>query len=217
MATDLELLERWRGGEQSAGNELFERHFSSICRFFENKVQNDVEELVQATFLACVQNRDSFRQQSSFRTYLFTIARYQLYRYLSRYKGKQALLDFHVTSLADLGSTPRSQLARGQEHEMLLQALCSLPVEQQLLIELFYWEGMDNDALAQIFEVSPTTVRTRLFRARNALRERMAELAESPSPIHLSVDNLDAWARSLRKHRPDTADTANAADAADAK
>ena len=209
MATDLELFERWRGGEQGAGNQLFERHFSSICRFFENKVQSDVEELVQATFLACVQNRDAFRQQSSFRTYLFTIARYQLYRYLSRYKGKQAQLDFHVTSLADLGSTPHSKLVRGQAHETLLHALCLLPVEQQMLIELFYWEGMDNDALAEIFEVSPTTVRTRLFRARNALRERMAELAESPSPIHMSIENLDAWARSLRKHHPDPPDEAD--------
>jgi RNA polymerase sigma-70 factor (ECF subfamily) len=201
MATDLELLERWRGGEQGAGNELFERHFSSICRFFENKIQGDVEELVQATFLACAQNRDQFREQSSFRTYLFSIARYQLYGYFrSRQRGQA--LDFGVTSLVDLGTSPGSKIARNQEHELLLNALCSLPLDQQLLLELFYWEGMESAALAQVFEVAEATVRTRLHRARQVLRERMAELAENPGAAHASVADLDAWARGLRDKLP---------------
>ncbi len=198
MATDFELLERWRGGDRDAGNELFERHFASICRFFHSKIDDDAEELVQATFLACVHNRDQFRQQSTFRTYLFRIARYQLYHY---FRGKQRrgnAVDFGVTSLADLGTSPRSRLARSEEHERLLDALCMLPLEQQVLLELYYWEGLDNAQLAEVFEVALATIRTRLFRARKALRDQLAKLAREPNPNHATVENLDAWAHRLR-------------------
>ena len=203
MATDPELLERWRAGDRDAGNQLFERHFSSICRFFENKVQGDVEELVQATFLACVNNRDKFEQKSSFRTYLFSIARYQLYGYYRKKKRDGDALDFGVTSLVDLGTGARTGIARGQDQELLLNALCMLPLDQQLLLELFYWENMEAADLAGVFDVSPTTVRTRLFRARHALRERMAELMNrSVDSLEISVENLDEWARRMREKRP---------------
>ncbi|WP_428261802.1 RNA polymerase sigma factor [Haliangium sp.] len=199
MTTDLELLERWRTGDLGAGNELFERYFSSICRFFENKLQGDVEELVQATFMACVDNRDQFRAQSSFRTYLFSIARYQLYGHYRRNRRDGERLDFGVTSLVDLGVSPRSAIAADQQHRHLLAALCALPVEQQLLLELHYWEGMDMEELAAIFDINRTTVRTRLFRARQALRDSMAALAEGGEIAEMSVEDLDAWARGLRE------------------
>jgi RNA polymerase sigma factor (sigma-70 family) len=200
MADDLELLERWRAGDRDAGNRLFERYFTSVCRFFENKIQGDAEELVQSTFLACVNNRDSFREQSSFRTYLFSIARYQLYGFY-RNRQKNNALDFGVTSVAAMNTGPVSRLARGQDHERLLEALCSLPLEQQMLLELFYWENMEAAQLAEIFDVAPTTVRTRLHRARHTLRERMLQLAEKPGDMDLSVDNLDEWARALEAKR----------------
>lgn len=200
MADDLDLLERWRAGDRDAGNQLFERYFSSICRFFENKVQGDAEELVQSTFLACVNNRDSFREQSSFRTYLFSIARYQLYGFY-RSRQKNNALDFGVTSVAAMNTGPVSRLARGEDHERLLEALCSLPLEQQTLLELFYWENMEAADLAEVFGVSPVTVRTRLHRARHALRERMLELAGKHRALDLSVDNLDEWARALEAKR----------------
>jgi RNA polymerase sigma-70 factor (ECF subfamily) len=202
MVTDLELLERWRAGQRDAGNQLFERHFDSVCRFFEHKVQGDVEELVQATFLACIDNRDKFRQKSSFRTYLFAIARYQLYGYYRSKKRDGAALDFGVTSLVDLGTGAHSRIAKDQDQQLLLTALCSLPLDQQLLLELFYWENMEGAELADVFDVAPATVRTRLFRARSALRDRMAELAkDSARSLDLSVENLDQWARRLRDRR----------------
>ena len=67
-----------------AGNQLFQRYLRSIYRFFRNKLQGDVDELVQATFLACVRGRDQFNQRGSFRGYLFAIARHELYGHLRR-------------------------------------------------------------------------------------------------------------------------------------
>ncbi len=202
MVTDFELLDRWREGDRRAGNDLFDRYFRDICRFFENKVRHDTEELVQSTFLGCVQSRDRFRKQCSFRTFLFSIARRQLYKYLRQSQRQGAALDFGVSSVIDLNTGPVSYAARNQEHGMLLRALCSLPMEQQLLLELYYWEDMDNADLAAIFDIAPTTVRTRLFRARASLRERMDKLSAESGAATLSEESFDSWARSLRQQRP---------------
>lgn len=198
---DLTLLEQWQAGDQAAGNDLCRRHFASMYRFFENKLQSEVDELVQATFLACLHSRDTFRKQCSFRTFLFSIARHQLYGHFRKKKRDQDKLDFEAVSAIDLGTTPTGRLARDQERERLLVALRTLPLATQVLLELHYWEEMTLVELAEVFDINEVTARTRLFRARKSLRAMMEKLAEKPSPVHATVDNLDAWARSLRAKR----------------
>ena len=78
---DMALLEQWRAGDREAGQALFARHFREIYRFFEYRVGGDADDLAQRTFLACVTARDQFRGLSSFRTFLFAIARNELYTF----------------------------------------------------------------------------------------------------------------------------------------
>ena len=195
--TDLSLLDRWRGGDAEAGQALFQRHFDSIYGFFETKCEADADELVQATFLACLRARDQFRKESSFRTYLFTIARHELYRVLRTRQRDGARLDFELSSIAELVSTPGTRIARNQEHRQLVEALRALPVEQQTLLELHYWEDMDIAALAEVFEMPQATIRTRLHRARKALRDKMA--ANAPPRALETLESMDAWARGLAR------------------
>jgi RNA polymerase sigma factor (sigma-70 family) len=172
---DLELLERWRAGDSRAGQDLFARHFADIYRFFEYKVGADADELAQRTFMACITARDRFRGGSSFRTYLFAIARNQLYTFLRRLPRAEHV-DFEQTSVADLVPSLGSQLGRAREIERLRFALVSLPAEQQLLLELHYWHELDAESLAEVFESTPGAIRVRLLRARRALRAQMAQL-----------------------------------------
>jgi RNA polymerase sigma-70 factor (ECF subfamily) len=199
--TDLALLAQWRAGDGGAGQALFERHFDSIYGFFETKCPADADELVQATFLACLRAKDQFRGDSSFRTYLFTIARNELYRVLrTRQRKGGAQVDLAMSSIAELVSTPGTKMARSQEHQQLLEALRQLPVEQQTLLELHYWEDLEIAELARIFDAPAATIRTRLHRARKALRERV-EHAAPPAALE-SLESLDAWAKGLGA-RPD--------------
>lgn len=172
-AKDAELLARWCEGDHQAGNELCHTHYGEIRRFFAGKTARDVDELVQVTFLACVQSRDRFRGECSFRTFLFAIARRQLYKYFRR-NQRDEVLDFGVTSLSSMDTGPVTHTARNEEHAQLMDALCKLPLEQQLLMEMYYWEEMKPKDLAEIFEVSEKTIHTRLFRARKALRKQVA-------------------------------------------
>src|SRR5882672_4572379 len=110
--TDIALLEQWRNGDAQAGEVLFQRHFDSIYGFFETKCEADADELVQATFLACLRAREQFRAESSFRTYLFTIARHELFRVLRNRQRDGARLDFELSSIAELITTPGARIAR---------------------------------------------------------------------------------------------------------
>jgi len=195
--SDFDLLDAWRAGDREAGNTLFDRYFDAMYRFFRNKVTEGAEDLVQQTFLACVQSRDHFRKDASFRTYLFTAARSKLYNYLER-RGREGAIDWGVTSCADLGVSPSGKMAQAEQHRLLLHALRRLPVDLQVALELFYFEQVRGPELAEVLGVPEGTVRSRLRRGRDLLREQLAILAQSPADIESTMTNLDDWAAAIR-------------------
>lgn len=170
---DLELLERWAAGDKAASDQLFGRYFEALYRFFEHKIDGEVDDLVQETLLGCVRGRERFRGQSSFRTYLFAIARNTLYDHWKARAPAGRDEDVENLSIASLSTSAGSRMARRQEEAQLMDALRQLPMEQQLLLELHYWEGLDAEQLAEVFGTESATSRSRLFRARAALREHL--------------------------------------------
>ncbi|MCA9688664.1 MAG: RNA polymerase sigma factor [Myxococcales bacterium] len=199
MRADLDLLEAWKEGDASAGRELFARHFNSVFRFFRNKVDGVAEDLTQQTFMACVRGRDSFRGDSSFRTYLFMIARKRLYSYLRERhrKGVDALGELSIADVS--GPSPSGVMAGREEQRLLLRALRRLPLDMQVALELHYWEDLKVREIAEVLEVPSGTIKRRLQRARLRLDEIMAELSESPALLQSTVDNFSAWAQGLRQ------------------
>ena len=191
--SDADLLLAWQAGDADSGERLVERYFDRVYRFFHTKLDAEADELVQATFLACLAAKDRFRRESSFRTFLFGIARNQLFAAL-RGRAKAARMDFAVSSIAELVSTPRTRLARHQDYERLVAAMRRLPLEQQTLLELHYWDELGMTELAELFETSEVNIRSRLHRARKALREH---LQAGASAEDAALDAMDAWARSL--------------------
>src|SRR3954468_16762266 len=74
--TALDLIARWKAGEQRAASLLVERHANAVARFVASiGARDDVEEVVQDTFVRAFASLDGFRGESSLRTWLFTIAR----------------------------------------------------------------------------------------------------------------------------------------------
>lgn len=191
MDDDLVVLQRWREGDRRAGEDLCGRHFDSIYQFFQHKLPGEADDLTQQTFLACVRARDQFRGQSSFRTYLYTIARNELYMRLRR-QPKAQHVDLEVSSLDELVSSPSKQLGKRQELAQIRAALQQLPVEQQVLLELHYWHDLDAADLAAMYETNAAVIRVRLMRARKALRERLG-------PVDDVAAAIDRLSRSLQE------------------
>jgi len=197
-AGDLELLEAWRAGNPEAGNALLRRYFDSLYRFFANKVDDEVDDLIQRTFLALVRHKGSIRDGGSFRAYMFTVARNEFYHHLRSRRRRRDPLDFGTVSLADLGTSPSQFAARRRDQELLLNALRSIPVDLQIALELHYWEGMTTAELAAALEIPHGTAKSTLRRAREQLRRRLSSAAQAHPEIAASLDDLDAWARSIR-------------------
>jgi len=175
MADDWELLAAWRGGDTRAGNELVALHFQAISRFFRSKLGDDVEDIIQQTFLACVEARDRI-EGASFRSYLFGVATRRLFDYLRAKYRTGHRIDFSVTSLADLGTTPSEGVARNQRARLLQTAMQQIPIDAQIALELAYWEGLSGKEIAVVLGIDEGTVRSRLSRARTRLRSAVLAL-----------------------------------------
>jgi RNA polymerase sigma factor (sigma-70 family) len=197
--TDLELLEAWRGGDRQAGEALFERHFDAVARFFRNKVDRNFDDLIQRTFLACVEGKDRFRGEASFRTFLFAVAHRVLGKHYRSERRHGDRIDFGVTSVHDLAPSPSVIMARHHEHRVLLQALRCIPLDHQIVLELYYWERMTAAEVAGVLDVPEGTARTRIRRAKQLLEEQMKRLVADKQLLESTLVNLDAWAASLRE------------------
>lgn len=199
MSTDFELLARWRDGERDAGSELFERHFDALRRFFRNKAgPQRLEELIQKTMLVCVENRDSFEGRSSFRTYLFGVAHNVLRGAYREGKRQNERIEFGTMSVEDMRTGAVTLVAREQNKALLLYALRKIPMEFQVVLELYYWENMEGQELADALGIPLGTVRTRLRRGKQRLEKIIGELAQSEHQLTQTLSNLEDWARQLR-------------------
>lgn len=197
-AADLELLETWRGGDDTAGEALFDRHFESIYRFFCNKIGRDVDDLVQQTFLGCLEARERLRGDASFRTFLFAVARKQLLRYREgRYQGHSGP-DFQDSRIADLEASPTQLVVDHEEQGLLLRALRRLPIDLQIAVELYYWESLRSVDLAVVLDIPHGTVRSRLRRARELLREQVQRLSEDPTLAESTLGDFERWMSSVQ-------------------
>lgn len=191
---EAELLYAWRRGDRDAGDRLMRLHYASIRRFFQLRAADAADDLTQRTFLACTEARD--RIAVTVRAYLFGIARHVLSRHAETASRRDASLDFETTAAPSMWSPSRVVGVR-QEHWLLLRALDELGPDVQQLIALFYVEELRVREIAYVLGISTTAVTTRLGRARDALRERVAALP-APAKIQASVlQDLEAWARAL--------------------
>lgn len=201
MSTDVEddarLVASWKSGDQGAGAELFGRYYSPVLRFYHSKVGPQAHDLVQRCFLRCLELRPRIREDASFRGFLFGVARNVLLEHYRRMRS-DARVDFTLVTVEDFGPTPTSELARGDQSQLLLQALRRLPVEQQIVVELYYWEDLNAREIAEIYEVPEPTIRTRLRRAKLRLEAEIDALASAPQLARDTRTNIEVWARRLR-------------------
>lgn len=197
---DGELLERWRAGDSASGEVLFERYYDAVERFFVNKVSTAVQDLVQETFTRCVASRERLRDDAQFRFYIYGIAYNVLKEYLrSRYRGNQPL-DVSQASVRALDPGPATLVAQRREHRLLLEALRTIPIEDQVILELHYWENLTTEELSEVLGIPLGTARGRLQRARARLGAVMHRLTESRQQLTSTIGHLEDWAKGCRAH-----------------
>ena len=196
---DVGDLEAWRAGDRSAGERLFARYYDAVARFFVNKIGDASPDLIQRTFLGCVEGLVNFRGEGSFRSYLFAIA----YRQLCRHYRDRASdrLDPAQDSVIALDPSICGVMVEREQLRLFMAALRELPLELQAVLELHYWEECSVAEIAVAVEIPEGTVKSRLRRGREQLGAAVERLAANPDLAKSTVHGFETWARDVRDRR----------------
>lgn len=201
--TDMTLLLAWRDDDRRAGDEFVGRHYRAIYRFFASKLAdpNEVEDLVQRTFMAATAGLERFAAEASGRTWLYAIARNLLRQWFEvrgRSRGREE--DLGESSIAQLepGPGPSTIIELAAEQRLLLEALRRLPLDAQLILELRYWEGLKTREIAVVLGCPANTARSRVGRAKQDLRAILDRLTRTEAQLESTMHGLETWAAQLR-------------------
>jgi RNA polymerase sigma-70 factor (ECF subfamily) len=178
---DAELVARWQGGDSSAFEVLVRRHERPVFRLALRMLGNreEAEDVTQEALLSLHRHGHRFRRESRFSTFVYRVAANAALnrrRTLGRSRARERALAERHSGGFELPQSPRDpgDAAVGAQVQARVQeALQELPPDLRLAIVLYDIEGLAYGDIARVLEVPEGTVKSRIHRARNALRERL--------------------------------------------
>jgi RNA polymerase sigma-70 factor (ECF subfamily) len=165
---DADLIVLARGGDHDAFQVLVERHQAWMVRFVSSLVSSraDAEELAQNVFLRAFMNLSRFRGESSFRTWLRTIAVRQAFDFFRRQHPEGT-----DDALGELPSNQSDAIEALEAREVVLRALEHVPYVYREILVLRYIEDMELDEISTALGLGGSATRMRLSRAREFFRQ----------------------------------------------
>jgi RNA polymerase sigma-70 factor (ECF subfamily) len=184
---DRQLVERAQRGDKRAFELLVEKYQRKLARLLSRLIRDpgEVEDVAQETFVKAYRALPSFRGESAFYTWLYRIGVNTAKNYLMA-MGRRTPTSTEVEAedaegydegeqLRDI-NTPESVLLSKEIAATVNAAIDGLPGELRTAIQLRELEGMSYEEIARVMECPIGTVRSRIFRAREAIAERLRPL-----------------------------------------
>ena len=185
METDeKKLIERAYGGDPSAFNRLMAQHenrmYAVALRMCANR--EDAQDCLQEAMLRVYRAIGSFKGQSTFSTWVYRITMNTCLDELRRKKNRQnTSLDNLVDmgwSPTDGGAGPEKQALMREMREKMHGAIHELPDDMRAAVVLRDIQGFSYDEIAQMLEINVGTIKSRISRGREKLREKLKEYSE---------------------------------------
>jgi len=184
------LVERLRSGDCAALESLMERYASRVYRVARGitRTDSDAEEVVQDVFLTLARKIDRFEGRAALGTWIYRVATNAA---LLKRRGKRAQLEVSLEEhlptfkedghregdrsylLADWSQTPEAELLEGEARATLSNAIDQLPEPYRAVLVLRDVEELSNEEAAAILGESVASIKSRVHRARMALREQL--------------------------------------------
>ncbi|MGB0716340.1 MAG: RNA polymerase sigma factor [Phycisphaerae bacterium] len=184
--------------------------FEELVREYQDRVYNacwritghleDARDITQEAFLRAFQEIRNFRHESSFYTWVFRIA-VNLALSHRRKAGRRRTVSIDQTlesdgtqaqnlaqRIADQTPAPEQGIVQAEMHQKAIRALQEIDVDFRIIIVLRDVEGFGYQEISRILDVQPGTVKSRLFRARAALKQAMDSVAHEKSPTRARHD-----------------------------
>ncbi len=183
-------MQRLAAGHDASLNDLMERHGQRLYHYLLRSLGNeeDAADLAQETFVRAYQNRQKFRPSEKFSTWLYAIATNLIRdRFRWRQRHPQVSLDEiedetgggFREKFSEGQPTPGDALMAEERAKQVRQAVQSLPEELRTPLILSEYEDQSHAEIAAILNCSPKAVETRLYRARNHLRNVLGKLLQT--------------------------------------
>jgi len=184
------LVERARAGERAAFDQLVAKYQRRLMRLLARLLNDpaEAEDVVQETFIKAYRALGRFRGEAAFYTWLYRIAINSARNALMHRKRHGAASGEPVTvrveasedeRLRDI-NTPESMLASKQIAQTVNAAMDALPIDLRTAIALREIEGLSYEEISEIMDCPIGTVRSRIFRAREAIARKLRPLLDLP-------------------------------------
>jgi len=189
---DAELIARVQRGDKRAFDLLVIKYQRRIMRLLSRQVRNpsDIEDIAQETFIKAYRALPDFRGESAFYTWLYRIAINTARNWYVAQTRRPQTVDprenpegetfDQIDNLRDI-NTPEALLASRQVAQTINQAMAELPEELRNAITLREVEGLSYDEIAQAMDCPVGTVRSRIFRAREAIANKLRPVLQDDS------------------------------------
>jgi RNA polymerase sigma-70 factor (ECF subfamily) len=189
-AVDQKLVEKAQKGDKQAFGILVEKYHKKLSRLLSRMVrdQSEIEDIVQDTFIKAYRAINNFRGDSAFYTWLYRIGVNTAKNHLvSLGRRPKAMNEVEIEEMEnfeeahDLRSyeTPESAMATKEIAAVVNETIEHLPEELRSAITLREMDGLSYEEIAEIMDCPIGTVRSRIFRARDAIAEKLKPLLDS--------------------------------------
>ncbi|WP_386689123.1 RNA polymerase sigma factor RpoE [Lonepinella sp. MS14437] len=185
--TDQALVERVQQGDKKAFNLLVSRYQNKVAGLLTRYVpRNDIPDVVQESFIKAYRSMDSFRGESAFYTWLYRIAVNTAKNYLTAQGRRPPNEDILAedaesydsgTNLRDVDS-PENELLSAELKKIVFDTIENMQEELKTAITLRELEGLSYEEIAEIMDCPVGTVRSRIFRAREIIENKINPLLQ---------------------------------------
>jgi len=171
-------MQEARNGDVRKLGTLFERHQRPLFNYYLRMTGNrdKSEDLVQDVFFRILRSRHTYREGTSFQTWMYTIARNARID-AGRRQRPEVELDPERDSTRDTAPSPADALAASQEQALLRRALAALPEDRRELLILSRYQNLKYEQIGRMLGCETGAVKLRVFRAVRELRDIYHELA----------------------------------------
>ena len=168
------LIQRMASGDASALDELYANHGSGLLSYLTSYLNDRqlAEEILQDVMLAVWNNASSFRGDSKVRTWLLVIARNRAINSRRKQSPQFVPLEDSINNYSS-DTTPLDKVVKLSRHEALRKAIGTLPEMHREILVLVFFNQLSGPEVSDVLNISVGTVKSRLHRAKDALRRSM--------------------------------------------
>lgn len=175
--TDRALVERYRGGDREAFSELVIRYQRPIynAAFWILRKAEDASDIAQTVFLRVAERLDEYDTRYKFFSWIYRIAVNESLNLLRR-NGREEALDEEIDVPAPESADPERKASDEQQSRRIQRALMSMTANDRMVLTLRHFSGCSYQEIGQILDLDEKTVKSRLFAARQRLRDLLMDL-----------------------------------------